>query len=63
MEMVRCMLGNLSSFLWGKAMNTAIYILNRCSTKAIEGKTSYEAWIENKPNISHLKVFGCEAFS
>ena len=50
--MARCMLGNLPSFLWGEAMNTAIYTLNRCPTKAVEGKTPYEAWTGNKPNIS-----------
>ena len=63
MEMARCMLGNLPSFLWGEFVNTAIYTLNRCPTKAVEGKTPFEAWSRNKPNISHLKVFRCEAFS
>ena len=63
MEMARCMLGNLPSFLWGEAVNTAIYNLNRCPTKVVEGKTPYEAWTGNKSNISHLRVFGCEAFS
>ena len=37
--------------------------MNRCPTKVVEGKTPYEAWSGNKPNISHLRVFGCEAFS
>ena len=61
--MVRCMLGNLLSFLWGEAMSTAIYTLNRCPTKAIQGKIPFEAWSRRKPNISHLRMFGCEAFS
>ena len=63
MEMARCMLGNLPSFLWGEALRTTIYTLNRCPTKVITGKTPFEAWIGIKPNISHLRVFGCEAFS
>ena len=54
---------NLFSFLWGEAMNTAIYTLNRCPTKAVEGKTLYEAWIGKKPSISHLRVFGCDAYA
>ena len=62
MKMARCMLRNLPSFLWGEAMSTTIYTLNRCLTKAIEGKTPFEAWSGNKLNISHLRVFGCEAF-
>jgi len=44
-------------------MNTAIYTLHRCPTKVVEGKTPFEAWSRNKTNISHLRVFGCEAFS
>ena len=63
MEMARCMLENLSSFLWDEAMSTTIYTLNRFPTKVVEGKTPFEAWSKNKPNISHLRVFGCEAFS
>ena len=63
MEMARCVLGNLPKFLWGEAMNTAIYILNRCFTKIVQSKTPIEAWSGRKPNISHLRVFGCEAFS
>ena len=57
------MFGDLPSFLWGEAINNAIYILNRCPTKAIEGKTLYEAWIGKKPNISHFRVFGCDAYA
>ena len=57
------MMKNLPSFLWGEAMNAAIYTLNRHPKKATEGKTLFEAWSGNKPNISHLRVFGCEAFS
>jgi len=63
MEMARCMLGNLPNFLWREAVSTSIYILNRCPTKAIQGKTPFEAWSGRKPNISHLRVFGCVAFS
>jgi len=63
MEMVRCMLGNLLSFLWDEAMSTTIYTLNRCFIKSIEGKTPFEAWTRKKPNVSHFRVFGCEAFS
>ena len=61
MEMARCMLGNLPSFLWGEAIHTAIHTLNRCITKAVEGKTPYEAWTGKKPNISHFRIFDCDA--
>ena len=57
------MLGDLPSFLWGEVVNTIMYILNRCPMKAVEGKTMYEAWIGKKPNISHFRVFGCDAYA
>jgi hypothetical protein len=41
---------------------TAIYILNRSPTKALNGRTPYETWHGRKPAVSHLRVFGCLAF-
>jgi hypothetical protein len=41
---------------------TAIYILNRSLTKALNGSTPYEAWHGCKSAVSHLWVFGCLAF-
>jgi hypothetical protein len=35
---------------------TAIHLLNRSSTKALDGKTPYKAWHERKP-------VGCLAFA
>jgi len=63
MEMARCMLGNLPSFLWGEAVSTITYTLNRCPKKFVEGNTPFEEWKGNKPNISHFRVFGSEVFS
>jgi len=57
------MFGNILKFLWGEAISIAIYILNRCPTKAVQSKTPFEAWSGRKPNISYLRLFGCEAFS
>jgi hypothetical protein len=42
--------------------STPMYILNRSPTKALNGRTLYEAWHGRKPAISHLRVFGCLAF-
>ena len=63
MEMTICMLKNLPIFLWGEAMSTIIYTLNRYPTKVIEGKTLFKAWLGIKINISHFRMFGCEALS
>ena len=36
-----------------------MFILNRAPTKALTGKTSFEAWYGSKPNVSFLRTFGC----
>ncbi|KAM2263640.1 hypothetical protein ACFXTI_039900 [Malus domestica] len=43
---------------WAEAVNTSVYILNRCPTKALHKKTPFEAYSGRKPGIKHLKVFG-----
>ena len=48
---------------WAEAISTAAYVRNRMPTKAIkENKTPYERWYGKKPNVSHLRVFGCMAY-
>jgi hypothetical protein len=47
---------------WAKMVNMAIYIKNRCPTKAVDSKTPQEAWTGKKPNVSHLRVFGCKTY-
>jgi hypothetical protein len=53
----------MPAVFWGEAVVTAVYILNRSPTKALNGMTSYEAWHGRKPAVSHLRVFGCLAFT
>jgi hypothetical protein len=63
-EMARTLLKQreMSAVFWGEAVVTTVYILNRSPTKALNGRTSYEAWHGRKPTITHLQVFGCLAF-
>ncbi len=60
-EMARCMLAEskLPQCLWTEAVNTATYLRNRSPTKLLK-KTPYECWFNKKPNVLHLKVFGCD---
>ena len=53
----------MPAVFWGEAVVTAVYILNRSPTKALDGRTPYEAWHGRKPAVSHLRVFGCLAFA
>lgn len=47
--------------MWGEAVRNAVYILNRVSTGALTGQTPYEVWHTRKPDVSHIRVFGCLA--
>ena len=48
---------------WAKAYSTAVYHKNRSYTKADLDMTPHEAWSGSKPNVKHLRVFGCMAYS
>ncbi|WVZ04159.1 hypothetical protein V8G54_024965 [Vigna mungo] len=48
----------LRHYLWGEAVSTAAYLLNRSPTKALPTSSPEEAWSGNKPDVRHLKVFG-----
>lgn len=64
MVKVRAMLhdSGLPKFLWGEAISHAVWLKNRTSTKALNGKTPFEAKTGQKPDLSKLKEFGCKAW-
>jgi hypothetical protein len=49
----------LPRWFWGEAVNTAVYVLNRCPTKSVDGMTPFKAWHVRKPVVHHLRTFGC----
>ncbi|GJQ99116.1 zinc finger, CCHC-type containing protein [Tanacetum coccineum] len=49
--------------LWGEVVRQAVYIQNRVPTKTLGDTTPYERRSEKKPNLEHLRVFGCIAYS
>jgi hypothetical protein len=65
MECARSMIcaQGLDLEFWAEVVNMTIYIKNQCPTKALESKTPQEAWTGRKPNVSHLRVFGCKTFA
>ncbi|KAK2417383.1 putative mitochondrial protein [Trifolium repens] len=64
LNMARCMLKgkDLPKSLWGEAVNTAAYVLNRCPTKKLKDKTPEELWTGHKPSVKHLRIFGSVCF-
>jgi hypothetical protein len=53
---------SLPTFLWDEAVAHAAYLRNRAPTQALNGKTPYEAWHGTKPNVAHLREFGCDVW-
>ena len=62
--MARTMLceNNLPKYFWGEAINTSYYVINRVSIRPMLSKTPYELYKGRKPNILHLRSFGCKCF-
>ena len=65
MESVRSMLADsgLPQRFWAEALSTAVYLRNRSPTKSLPETTPFEVWSGEKPDVSHLRVFGCNAYS
>ncbi len=47
---------------WAETIVTTIYIMNKTPTAAMHGMIPKEKYSGRKPNLSHLKVFGCIAY-
>lgn len=56
-DMVRSMTSHstLPESLWGEALKTATYLLNRVPSKATN-KIPYEQWIGKKPSIRYVRI-------
>ena len=53
----------LPHYLWVEAIHTACYLANRTPMAKHNWKTPYELVTGQKPNLSHLKVYGCKAYA
>lgn len=65
MEMARSIMKHMSlpCFLWGETIRHVTYLLNRLATRSLNDKTPYELFRGKKPNVSHLRVFGCIGYA
>jgi len=63
-ELARTMLNEieLPKYFWAYAVSTACYVMNRVLIRPMLKKTPYELFKGRKPNVSHLKLFGCKCF-
>ena len=49
-------------YFWLDVVNTLVYIMNRTPTNVVHDVTLEERYTGGKPNLMHLKVFGCNAY-
>jgi len=63
-EIARAMLNekNFPNYFWAEVVATIVYTMNQTPTVAIHGMTPEEKFTGKKPNVSHLRVFGCIAY-
>jgi hypothetical protein len=52
----------LAQEFWVEVVDTAKYLLNMSPSSVLVDMTPHEVWSGKKPSVSHLKVFGCDAF-
>lgn len=64
-DQIRAMLidSGLPHKFWAEALSTACYLKNRSPARALKGVTPYQALMGRKPNVDHLKVFGCLCYA
>ena len=71
-RMNRTILDNVRSMLhhaklpkrwWAEAVAACVYLRNRSPTSSFKGETPYERWHGVKPNVEHLRVFGCNVYA
>jgi hypothetical protein len=65
MDMAKSMLigVGLAQELCAEAVDTAKYLVNMSPSSVLVDMTPHEVWSSNKPSVSYLKLFGCDAFA
>ena len=53
---------NVERQYWAEALRTALEVRNALPTKILEAVSPYEKWYGRKPDVAHLRVFGCKAY-
>lgn len=53
---------NLPMYLWAKASKTVVHVQNRSPHKILGSKTPEEVFTWKKPEVSHLRIFGCQVY-
>jgi hypothetical protein len=54
---------SLPLYLWAEACATAVYLQNRNPHSILRKMTPEEAFTDRRPDVEHIKIFGCSTFS
>lgn len=54
---------NIYNGFWAEPINTPVYLKNKRPTKKLDIQTPFEVFYGYKPEIGHLRVFGCRDFA
>jgi hypothetical protein len=52
----------LPMHFWGHCLAAQVKVWNCLPTSSLPGKTPYEPWNGQNPDLSHFRVFGCQAY-
>lgn len=64
-DLVRAMMHHkdVSKIFWAEALSVAVHVRNRVTTRGLNSSTTpYQLMYSRKPNLSHLRVFGCRCW-
>ena len=53
---------NVPKIFWNFAVNHAIFLINRLPSRVLDNKSPYQLLHNSLPDISFLRVFGCQCF-
>ena len=64
-ELLQSMLNGakLPHKFWADTLSTTAYLQNRSPTKSVLRMIPFEAWTDKRPNVEHLRIFGCTAYA
>ena len=64
MEAVKAMIHDqhIPMYLWEEATRTTVYVQNIISHSALGNKTPVEMFFGEKPEVSHVNIFGCHVY-
>jgi hypothetical protein len=54
---------SLPLYLWAEACATTIYLQNRSPHRILGKMTPEEAFTSRRPDVEHIRIFGCSTFS